>query len=563
MNTRMVGAIAPLLLAAAAGLAQTPTEKPYQPPNTPDAPAQPAMRDRPSTDQDRDRDAMRTGDKLKSDTLIKGKNVIGAKVVNKANESLGKIDDVLIETRNGYAVYGVLTHGGVLGIGDKLVAIPWNALQVLPTSDGDATVVLDMTKDRLKAAPNFDKDQWPLIGEHGWMEKTHTYYSVEPSWTESGTGGWGRDSALIRDWKAGRDLDFKGRIDKVERRAPARGMSEGFVLTVQGDDRQEHTVFIGPAWYFQSQAANFKEGDEIEIHGREMKFRDASTLHAREVVLKNGGRLTLRDAGGVPVWDTMTPADARANGGGNDMFVRFSELKGIDVLGTGDNKVADVREAAINPGTGKVPFLVLGVGGLAGMGEREVVVPWRSLRFAKQGAKMAINADENTLKNAPQLDKAGFAMLNDPAFRQRVNAFYGDNFSDGTARMSEPGGWSTSSEYNKLFTGETETIKGTITNVQNAPPMKGMSDAVVVTIHTDSGDRKVHLGPAWFLNRQDLRLNTGDTITIKGAKASVQGDDVVIASEIQTSSGTLRLRDSKGMPNWDALRPGDRPRGEK
>lgn len=62
-----------------------------------------------------------------------------------------------------------------------------------------------MTKDRLKAAPNFDKDQWPLIGDSKWLEKTHTYYSVEPSWTESGTGGWGRESPMVRDWPHGGD----------------------------------------------------------------------------------------------------------------------------------------------------------------------------------------------------------------------------------------------------------------------------------------------------------------------------------------------------------------------
>lgn len=548
MNRRIVGACAPMLLVAAAGLAQ-------QPPGTPPYPGP----DRPSSEPSnrapdtvgRDTDRMQ-GQQARSDLLIKVKNVLGAKVVNKSNESLGKIDDLLIDARSGHAVYGVLSHGGVLGIGDKLIALPWHAMEVLPVSDGDATVMVEMAKDRLKDAPSFDKDQWSLLGESSWTKKSHEYFGTEPTWNDS----WGRDAVMTRDWDKGKNLDFKGRIDKVEHRSPGRGMSEGVVLTVQGDDQREHTVVLGPTWYVQAQPVMPREGDDIEVHAREIHYRDGTTVVAREVTLKSGEKLTLRETNGRPIWDTMAP-----EGAGRDteprVFVRASEMKGKDVRGTGDNKIGDVQEMAINPNTGRIPFLVVTSGGVAGMGSREVVVPWSAIRFVKKGNEIALNADEATLKSAPQLEKAGFALVNDPQFRQRVRSFFGSGYGDDAMFRTgdaSAGGWTSSSEYNHLYKGSPTTVKGTILSVQTKPPMKGMSDATVIKIKTGEGERTVQLGPSWFVNRQNLNLVAGDEVTIKGVKANVQGEDVVLASEITTSSGTLRFRDDTGRPNWDAIR---------
>lgn len=548
MNSRTLGALAPIFLVTAAGLAQSPTDDTYQP-----------RAAQPNVGRDA---AQRSAQKASTGMLIKGRNIVGAKVMNKANEQLGKIDDILIETRNGDSVYGILAHGGVLGIGDKLIALPWNAMQILPTSDGDATVIVDTTTERLKNAPSFDKDQWPLIGEKDWMDRAYGYFGTQPSWNDSGTHGWGHDSTMTKDWSQGHSVDFKGRIDSIERRAPGNGMSEGVILTVQGDDRQQHTVVLGPSWFLQGQSATFKEGEEIEVHAREIRQGDGTMIVAREVVLNGGDRLELRDASGAPAWDAATVEHARADQHGTGTFVRASELSGKGVLGTGDNKVAEVKELAIDPSTGRVPYLILSVGGVVGVGSKEVVAPWQSFRFAKQGEKLALNADEATLKSAPQLDKGGFAMVNDPQFRERVAAYFGDGFGGrlmGSPESGHPGdpgaaGWRAGSEYNKFYTGESVSVSGTVAGMGHTPPMKGMSDAATLKIRTADGDKTVHLGPTWFVNRQEVRLNSGDQVTVKGCKATVQGEEVILASEVQTSSGTLHLRDGQGRPEWDAIR---------
>jgi hypothetical protein len=76
--------------------------------------------------------------------------VIGASVVNDANDKIGSIDDLIV-TRDDRIVYAIISVGGFLGIGDKLVAIPFAELQL----GADKTVLPGGTKDALKALPKF------------------------------------------------------------------------------------------------------------------------------------------------------------------------------------------------------------------------------------------------------------------------------------------------------------------------------------------------------------------------------------------------------------------------
>ena len=77
---------------------------------------------------------------------------------------------------SGRIAYAVLSSGGFLGIGDKLLAIPWRPL----TLDADnACFVLDVSKERLEA-PGFDNNHWPSMADESWARELHTYYRARP-----------------------------------------------------------------------------------------------------------------------------------------------------------------------------------------------------------------------------------------------------------------------------------------------------------------------------------------------------------------------------------------------
>jgi sporulation protein YlmC with PRC-barrel domain len=103
----------------------------------------------------------------------------GHNVVNKAKEDLGKIEDLMIDLENDRIAYAVLSFGGFLGMGNKLFAVPWKALE-LRLYEHTVIITLNVDKEVLKKAEGFDKDKLPLTNEK--LFKVYTHYGYEPYW---------------------------------------------------------------------------------------------------------------------------------------------------------------------------------------------------------------------------------------------------------------------------------------------------------------------------------------------------------------------------------------------
>lgn len=79
--------------------------------------------------------------------------LIGTAAVDQAGESIGKISDLILDQDN-KAVGAVVAIGGFLGIGSKMVGVPWRAVTV-ETKDGKPVAKLSMTRETLAKAPEF------------------------------------------------------------------------------------------------------------------------------------------------------------------------------------------------------------------------------------------------------------------------------------------------------------------------------------------------------------------------------------------------------------------------
>ena len=77
--------------------------------------------------------------------------VIGNSVLNDANETIGKIDDLLV-TRDGKEPYVVLSIGGFLGMGTHMVVVRYDSLKF----EDNKIVLPGGTKDGLKMLPAFE-----------------------------------------------------------------------------------------------------------------------------------------------------------------------------------------------------------------------------------------------------------------------------------------------------------------------------------------------------------------------------------------------------------------------
>ena len=89
-------------------------------------------------------------DVVKVATGFRASKIIGSSVVNEAGDTVGKVDDVIIG-EDGKTPFVVLAVGGFLGIGDKLVVLPYEQLKTM-----DRKIVMPgATKDALKDLPTF------------------------------------------------------------------------------------------------------------------------------------------------------------------------------------------------------------------------------------------------------------------------------------------------------------------------------------------------------------------------------------------------------------------------
>lgn len=86
-------------------------------------------------------------------TVMKGyraSKIVGASLVNEANESVGKIDDLVIRADD-RVVVAIVSVGGFLGVGDRLVAVPYESI----AWRDNIGVLPGATKERMKTFPAF------------------------------------------------------------------------------------------------------------------------------------------------------------------------------------------------------------------------------------------------------------------------------------------------------------------------------------------------------------------------------------------------------------------------
>ena len=114
--------------------------------------------------------------------LMGADTLIGDDVYNHEDEELGDIKEIMLDMRTGQIAYAVLSFGGILGMGDKLFAVPWERLTL---DTVNKRFLLNVDKDLLKNAPGFDKNNWPDMGSEAWNQQMEAFYG---SSTRYGSG---------------------------------------------------------------------------------------------------------------------------------------------------------------------------------------------------------------------------------------------------------------------------------------------------------------------------------------------------------------------------------------
>jgi sporulation protein YlmC with PRC-barrel domain len=112
-------------------------------------------------------------------SAIRASRVIGTEVKDSAGNTIGKIEDVILDKTDNSIMFAVVGFGGILGMGEKYHPLPWS---VLDFDEEKMAYVVPYTEDQLKAAPADTISELTRDDGAGFRDKTYEYYDVPKYW---------------------------------------------------------------------------------------------------------------------------------------------------------------------------------------------------------------------------------------------------------------------------------------------------------------------------------------------------------------------------------------------
>ena len=125
----------------------------------------------------------------------------GMNIQNSKKESVGQIKDIVVDPMTTRIQYVAVTYGGFLGLGDKMFAVPMQAIKVQqdPDNRDRVVLVLDVTKEQMNGAQGFDEANWPNFADEKFSGELHRRYRVEDRWNNRASRDGKVDVNIGRD----------------------------------------------------------------------------------------------------------------------------------------------------------------------------------------------------------------------------------------------------------------------------------------------------------------------------------------------------------------------------
>jgi PRC-barrel domain protein len=117
---------------------------------------------------------LESGAEAQDHPLILSSRVIGKSVFDRSGTHLGHVDDLTIEKASGRVIYGIMSFGGFLGIGERFHPVPWSLLDYDVVRDG-FTVPLEPSV--LKDAPSYERAELRQLGGVSYRRYGDTIYA--------------------------------------------------------------------------------------------------------------------------------------------------------------------------------------------------------------------------------------------------------------------------------------------------------------------------------------------------------------------------------------------------
>ncbi|WP_011306533.1 PRC-barrel domain-containing protein [Methanosarcina barkeri] len=398
--------------------------------------------------------------------FLSASTIKGDKVVNAAGEDLGKIEELMIDLRDGRLAFAVLSFGGFLGLGNKLFAIPWQALRL---KLHDHVFVLDVPKDILEKAEGFDKDNWPITS-HEWLSTVYSYYGYQPYWQ----AGMPRETESQRMARVGSPSAGRKNPDFLS----AGTLKEDKIVSMDGEDVGKIEEFMidlqdgKVAYVVVSHGGTLGLGNKLfaipwqalslKLHEHAFALNVSNeTFDKAEGFDKDNWPLTRGELsrtysyyGYPPYWQAgmaaqaagvsaAMPAEAESErmarmesekmvqtggtvsttGGEMPDFLSANTIKKDKVVNRAGEDIGKIEELLVDLENGRIAYAVLSFGGFLGMADKFFAIPWQALALRLHEHAFTLNISKDILEKAEGFDKDHWPLTREELFR--TYSYYG------------------------------------------------------------------------------------------------------------------------------------------
>ncbi len=242
--------------------------------------------------------------------LRKISELLGLTVKNNQGQKLGEIDSIIFATDRdeGQIVYGIIGHGGVYGIGKKMTAVPWRAIQIRPALD---IARLDADRNKLESLP-YQHNDMPRLAERQYAQQVHSSFNQTPYWEVFGFvmepadpfSSWRPGSAYNMGFSPTQMTTVAGTVESIGSFQPEPGAAQGLSLVVKDAAGELRTVHAGPKTFADQLGMGLLRGDSVTVTGARSWVGSQPVIMATEIS-KYGKTFKFRDASGIPMWNTQ------------------------------------------------------------------------------------------------------------------------------------------------------------------------------------------------------------------------------------------------------------------
>lgn len=145
---------------------------------------------------------------------------------------------------------------------------------------------------------------------------------------------------------------------------------------------------------------------------------------------------------------TRAPTADKAARGQQQMY-RGSKIIGANIRDTQDKKIGEIKDLMLDSARGEIAYAVVSFDGVTGSGRKYHAIPWQTLQPAEGGRYYVLNADRETLSQAPGFDRKSWPDMVDQKWSADIDRYWtrmvgrglpDNNLSSGGAGASQGAG---------------------------------------------------------------------------------------------------------------------------